>query len=93
MICDMRARRITPWAAVLLTAAGAACGVVLEVRSGSDGFGALNAAGWLVATFASAVAGLVLATRRSSSPTGWILLANGLVLIRSGSRMRTRATR
>ncbi|MGI8780326.1 MAG: sensor histidine kinase [Solirubrobacteraceae bacterium] len=30
------------------------------------------------------MAGLVLATRRSSSPTGWILLANGLVLILIG---------
>ena len=80
----MRARRIAPWAAVLLTAAGASCGVVLEIASGADSFGASNVAAWLAATFASAGAGFVLATRRGENPIGWILLANGLVLIAIG---------
>jgi hypothetical protein len=73
-------RRIAPWAAISLTAAGLAFAATLDGLSSEYGDGALTVAGWLMATVASSLVGLLLATRRGDNPIGWLLLANGLVL-------------
>jgi signal transduction histidine kinase len=76
----MRSRRIVPWLVAALTVGGGAFAVALDALAGAHGDDALTASTWLVATFASCGAGLVLATRRRDNPIGWLLLANGLVL-------------
>jgi signal transduction histidine kinase len=80
MIRRMRVRRIAPWMAVGLTIAGVAFGVVLNDLAGSHGEDSWTAVAWAAAALASSGVGLVLAIRRTDSPIGWLLLANGLVL-------------
>lgn len=79
----MRARRIAPWVAVSLTVAGLAFAVTLEALASNLGADALTVAGWCVATLATSVVGLVLATRCGDNPVGWLLLAYGVVLAAS----------
>jgi signal transduction histidine kinase len=76
----MRAARVAPWVAVVLTALGLACGFVLDALAGEQGAGAWNAGAWVVATTASAAVGFVIATRCGGNPVGWLLLANGLAM-------------
>jgi signal transduction histidine kinase len=77
----MRARRVAPWVAASVTAAGVAFAFVLNALAGSYGEETWTGVAWATAALASSGVGLVLATRRSSNPIGWLLLANGLVLV------------
>jgi signal transduction histidine kinase len=80
----MRASRVAAWTAALLCAGGLACAVVLDSRAAGYGDSAWTIAPWVLLTGASSGVGLVLATRRSENPIGWLLLANGLVLTAVG---------
>ena len=77
----MRARRVAPLAVASVTAAGVAFAMVLNVLAGSHGEETWTGVAWATAALASSGVGLVLAIRRSSNPIGWLLLANGLVLV------------
>jgi signal transduction histidine kinase len=77
----MSARRIAPWAAVLVTIASATVALVLDAHAGEHADGAVAAVPWIAATFASVGIGFLVATRRPGNPIGWLLLVNGLVLI------------
>src|SRR5215207_295368 len=76
----MRVRRIAPWVAASLTAAGVVFAIVLNALAGSHGEETWTGVAWTTAALASSGAGLVLAIRRPMNPIGWLLLANGLVL-------------
>jgi signal transduction histidine kinase len=67
-----------------LTAAGLAFVLVLGARSGTYGTSIEDVLGWGLATLASTGVGLLLATRRRENPIGWLLLANGLIIIAMG---------
>jgi len=79
----MKGRRLTAWLTVALTAGIVAGTGVLDVATaGRD-------PGWGLYVLPLAVAmstgvGMVLATRLSANPIGWLLLVNGLVLALSG---------
>jgi signal transduction histidine kinase len=77
----MRTRRIAPWVAASLTVAGVVFAFVLNALAGSNGEEAWTGVAWATAALASSGAGLVLAIRRPANPIGWLLLANGLVLV------------
>ena len=77
----MRARRIAPRMAASLTVAGVALAFVLNALAGSHGEETWTGVAYATAALASSGAGLVLAIRRSANPIGWLLLANGLVLV------------
>jgi len=80
----MRAVRFAPWVVVLATIAVAAGALVLDAMSPRS-----SEPAWVSFVFPLAVAmstgvGVVLATRRPRNPIGWLLLANGLVLVLNG---------
>ena len=77
----MRLRRTAPWAAASLTVAGVVFAFVLNALAGNHGAETWTGVAWATAALASSGAGLVLAIRRSANPIGWLLLANGLVLV------------
>jgi signal transduction histidine kinase len=80
----MSARRVAPWVGLLLTIGGAGCAVTLDALATGHGEGGWNVAASLVVTLASSGVGFVLSTRRGENPIGWLLLANGLVLMANG---------
>ena len=71
----MRAARIAPWVAAAAVVCASAWAIRLEAMAPGYAPAAWTIAAWSVATFTSTGAGLVLATRRRSSPIGWLLLA------------------
>jgi signal transduction histidine kinase len=77
----MRAWRIAPWVAASLTVAGVVFAFVLNALAGSHGEETWTGVAWATPALASSGAGLVLAIRRPANPIGWLLLANGLVLV------------
>ena len=77
----MRARRSAPWVAAVLTVAGVVFAIVLNALAGSHGEETWTGVAWATAALASSGTGLVLAIRRPMNPIGWLLLANGLVLV------------
>jgi signal transduction histidine kinase len=77
----MRVRRIAPWVVASLTAAGVVFAIVLNALAGSHGEETWTGVAWTTPALASSGAGLVLAIRRPMNPIGWLLLANGLVLV------------
>ena len=80
----MHAKRIAAWLAALLTAAGLAGALLLDVLASPHGPAPWVTAAWVVATLTSSGVGLALATSRSENPIGWLLLANALVLVAMG---------
>jgi signal transduction histidine kinase len=77
----MRARRVAPWVGASLTVAGIVFAFVLNALAGSHGEETWTGVAWATPALASSGAGLVLAIRRPANPIGWLLLANGLVLV------------
>jgi signal transduction histidine kinase len=79
----MEGRRLTAWLVVALTASVGAGTFFLDWGPGAP------ANGWDSFVFPLAIAastgvGVVLATRRPENPIGWLLLANGFVLVLAG---------
>jgi signal transduction histidine kinase len=67
--------------AASLTVAGVAFSFVLNALAGSHGEETWTGVAYSAAALASSGTGLVLAIRRPANPIGWLLLANGLVLV------------
>jgi signal transduction histidine kinase len=67
--------------AASLTVAGVVFAFVLNALAGSHGEETWTGVAWATPALASSGAGLVLAIRRPANPIGWLLLANGLVLV------------
>src|SRR4051794_601816 len=80
MMGSMTAKRIAPWAAALVIAAGLCFAGVLDRLAGKHGDPLWADAAFLTATAASAAVGFVLATRRPRNPIGWLLMLQGLIL-------------
>src|SRR3954447_17706055 len=76
----MHAKRIAPWAAALVTAAGLCFAGVLDTLAGKHGDPLWADVVFATATIASAAVGFVLASRRPGNPIGWLLMLQGLVL-------------
>jgi signal transduction histidine kinase len=84
MIRLMPARPIAPWIAVCVTVGAAAGAIILDALAGDHGADAVTIVPWLAGALASTGVGFVLATRGAQNPIGWLLLANGLVLVANG---------
>jgi signal transduction histidine kinase len=80
MMERMHAKRIAPWAAAFVTAAGFCFASVLDTLAGKHGDDLWTAVPYLTAIAASAAVGFVLTTRRPDNTIGWLLLLQGLVL-------------
>ena len=80
----MQTRAIASWGIAALTLAGALGTGTLNALAGDAGDEWLTVLPWAAATLASCGVGLVLAVRRGDNPIGWLLLANGLVLVSHG---------
>jgi signal transduction histidine kinase len=80
----VRARNILPWALLVLTMAVGALGVWLDAITEKQTGVAWGAYVFPLVTVMSSATGMVLATRRRENPIGWLLLANGLILVGSG---------
>src|SRR4051794_5636466 len=80
MMGRMHAKRIAPWAAAFVTAAGLCFAGVLDTLAGKHGDPLWADVTFATATIASAAVGFVLATRRPGNPIGWLLLLQTLVL-------------
>lgn len=80
----MRVRRSAPWALLGLTLAVGVVVVWLDVITDAQVEAAWGAYVFPAAVLMSSGMGLVLATRRSENPIGWLLLVNGLILALSG---------
>jgi len=80
----MRLGRIVPWVVACVTLVGLGAAIIIDALASQYRTDALLIVAWVVATGSSTAVGLVLATRRSDNPIGWLLLANGLIIAAMG---------
>lgn len=80
----MLLRRLAPWALLGLTLAVGVVVIWLDAVTDKQLEPAWTAYVYLLAVVASSGVGVVLASSRHENPIGWLLLANGFILISSG---------